>query len=503
MTALLRPLAAAAAVLGVASLGALALTDDPPKPDAAKRADKAAPDTPAAEAPKPVEWRCAVEPRPLTDAVKKGLKWLADRQNEDGGWSQGGGWRTGGQNGGRVEGKDVADPSDVGNTCMALMAFYRAGNTPTTGEYKDQVKKGLKFVCETIEKAKGDDLYVTDVRNTQLQSKIGPFVDTFMATLVLSELKGKAGDDEKKLAVALDKTLGKIAKHQKEDGTFAGNGGWAPVLSLAVCNKAVTRAKLNGAKVSDEVIARAGRQSQQAANGTAVAAAGPATSGPAGLPAAGGVAGGRTEVLSEATRGAGLGRGGLGAGGGFGAGDAGVPLYSGSQAAGNLQDVVNSVKIDAEKAKKVVADPKASKDEKAAAEKTIKEAESLERDANKARAAVVAQAKEGRFVAGFGSNGGEEFLSFLNIGEMLVVKADKDWKEWDGKMQDMIPKAQDKDGSWSGQHCITGKTFCTAGAILVLMTDRTQFPADVIKAAREEAKKDEAKKEEKKPEEKK
>ena len=38
---------------------------------------------------------------------------------------------------------------------------------------------------------------------------------------------------------------------------------------------------------------------------------------------------------------------------------------------------------------------------------------------------------------------------------------------------------------------------------LVLMTDRTQFPDDVIKAAREEAKKAEEKKDEKKPEEKK
>ena len=32
---------------------------------------------------------------------------------------------------------------------------------------------------------------------------------------------------------------------------------------------------------------------------------------------------------------------------------------------------------------------------------------------------------------------------------------------WDGKMQEMLPKAQDKDGSWSGHHCITGRTFCT------------------------------------------
>ena len=40
----------------------------------------------------------------------------------------------------------------------------------------------------------------------------------------------------------------------------------------------------------------------------------------------------------------------------------------------------------------------------------------------------------------------------------------------------MLLKYQDKDGSWSGQHCITGKTFCTSGALLVLMADRAPLP---------------------------
>ena len=31
---------------------------------------------------------------------------------------------------------------------------------------------------------------------------------------------------------------------------------------------------------------------------------------------------------------------------------------------------------------------------------------------------------------GFGNNGGEEFLSFLQTGESLVVNQDNDWKDW-------------------------------------------------------------------------
>ena len=40
-----------------------------------------------------------------------------------------------------------------------------------------------------------------------------------------------------------------------------------------------------------------------------------------------------------------------------------------------------------------------------------------------------------------------------------------------------LEKAQDKDGIWAGQHCITGRTFCTASALLVLMADRTPISA--------------------------
>ena len=102
------------------------------------------------------------------------------------------------------------------------------------------------------------------------------------------------------------------------------------------------------------------------------------------------------------------------------------------------------------------------------------------------------QVKNDNFVAGFGNNGGEEFLSFMNISEALLLKGGKDWEEWDTKMLKGMEKAQDKDGSWQGHHCITGKTFCTAGALLVLLSDRTTFPLEVLKAAKE-------KKDEKKP----
>jgi hypothetical protein len=151
----------------------------------------------------------AVEPKPLCDSAKKGLEYLVKQQNANGGWGQGGGWRIG-VNNGRVEGAE--DPPDVGNTCLAVLALVRAGNTPKDGPYAANVARGVDFICANIEKADGKSLYVTDIKGTQLQSKIGEYVDTFLSSMVLAELKGRMQDEsnEKRMVAALNKTINKM-----------------------------------------------------------------------------------------------------------------------------------------------------------------------------------------------------------------------------------------------------------------------------------------------------
>ncbi len=83
-------------------------------------------------------------------------------------------------------------------------------------------------------------------------------------------------------------------------------------------------------------------------------------------------------------------------------------------------------------------------------------------------------------MAGFGSNGGEEFLSYMNIGESLVVKGGQPWHKWDTSMTANMNRIQNDDGSWTGHHCITGRTFCTAAALMVLMVDRTPVPVEAL-----------------------
>ncbi|HYH64722.1 MAG TPA: prenyltransferase/squalene oxidase repeat-containing protein [Urbifossiella sp.] len=496
MSRLIRPLQVAAAV-GLAATFALNLVPATGQPPAAPAALPAAP-PPTAKTDKlspvrvtdvKVEMKTAVTPRPLSDAVKKGLEWLVKSQQEDGGWSQGGGWRNQGTGGARVEGKAVEDPSDVGNTCFALLALFRTGHSATAGEYKDVVARGLRFVLARVERAEGDSLYITDVRGTQLQGKIGPYVDTFLVNLVLAEMRGTAGPDEARLVAALTKTMNKIVRHQGADGGFANQAGWAPTLSMGLCNKSVARARQNGVEVDRRVLERALADAKTAAEGKTLAA-GPAPAVVAALPA--GTAKASSDLVAGAPRAGAFGEGGysgrsatFGGAGGLGGGDAGVKLYSFGRGAGNTQDAVNGLRVEATKAREIIKDQSATKAQKEEAKQTVEKLADAERANDKVQGQLAATVRDEKFVAGFGSNGGEEFLSFMHISETLVLKGGKDWTDWDAKMRAGLEKAQDGSGSWSGHHCITGKTFCTSAALLVLTADRTPFPVDVLRAQAE------------------
>jgi hypothetical protein len=156
--------------------------------------------------------------------------------------------------------------------------------------------------------------------------------------------------------------------------------------------------------------------------------------------------------------------------------DAGVPIYAAGSYLTNAADVTNAQLSAAKKARDILDRKDSSNEARQRAQETLKEVEKADKLRAEATDGVIKQLNRPEFVQGFGSNGGEEFLSFMNIGEALLKKGGDDWKKWDKTMTDSIVRVQDKDGSWSGQHCITGKTFCTASALLVMMTDRAPIP---------------------------
>jgi hypothetical protein len=172
--------------------------------------------------------------------------------------------------------------------------------------------------------------------------------------------------------------------------------------------------------------------------------------------------------------------------GGMG-GSAGVELYSRAASIGVLQDSVNTSKVVAEGLRDKAANSQ-DKKERAEARAKLAQFAVAEKLQGEAQAAVVSRLGDRQFLAGFGSNGGEEFLSYMNIAESLVVKGGDEWKRWDSEMTQNLNRVQNDDGSWSGHHCITGRTFCTSTALLVLMADRTPVPVQSTAEAKGPAK---------------
>jgi len=86
--------------------------------------------------------------------------------------------------------------------------------------------------------------------------------------------------------------------------------------------------------------------------------------------------------------------------------------------------------------------------------------------------AIKAQLADPGFVTGFGSIGGEEFFSYLNISDSLHRAGGPEWERWNRDMQAKILKMQNEDGTWAGHHCITGRVAVTSAAILMLVADR-------------------------------
>ncbi len=373
-------------------------------------------------------WQPVVEPKPLSEQVEKGIAWLVEHQHADGGWGQGE-ESVAMQRGGR---ENLREASNVGDTCISVMALVRAGSTPAEGTHALQIQKGVTFICRAVEHSDDDSLWVTDIKGTRLQAKLGSFIDTFLASMVLADVKGLMGspEDEARVDAALAKVMRKMERNQRDDGSFGG-AGWANALSQSVAGKAYNRAVQKGMDGDESVRSRLEDH-----------------------------AGGKLDRVSGA----------------FDASDAaGVPLYAGAGSLGTLQESDNANRVKEAEWREIAqssSDSTLRRQAQGQLERLEQNAEALQ----SVRRSIVDQLDDQGFISGFGSNGGEEFLSYLNIAESLVLTGGEDWQAWDRKMTANLERIQNEDGSWTGHHCITGRNFCTAAALLVLTADRATFP---------------------------
>jgi hypothetical protein len=313
---------------------------------------------------------------PTAAAIAKGAKWIASVQGRDGGWGQDGGETSYIRQTERLE----SNGNDVANTAVAALALRRAGP-----QYKANVDRALAFILREVENAPADGLQVTHRNGTQIQRKLGPYIDTFLTSMLLSEVDGTlpTAAENARVRKALEKCVAKIEANQQRDGSWNAGGGWAPILGTSLASRSLYAAQQKGVAVEAKTMKKAEDYTKAT---------------PSATPAA-----------------------------------AGVGLYQSAQALEQLSRTpadraANALRIDA----------------------------------------IKAQLRDARFVDGFGSIGGEEFFSYLNVSDGLRRSGGEEYNRWHTDITARILRLQNEDGTWSGSHCITGRVAVTSAAILNL-----------------------------------
>jgi hypothetical protein len=92
-------------------------------------------------------------------------------------------------------------------------------------------------------------------------------------------------------------------------------------------------------------------------------------------------------------------------------------------------------------------------------------------DAYQRNQTAMAMLRSDAVLEGFGSNGGEEYLSYMMTSESLFLTDRNEYAAWHRKMAGRLASIQNANGSWSGHHCITSPVFCTAAVVLMLTTE--------------------------------
>ena len=160
----------------------------------------------------------------------------------------------------------------------------------------------------------------------------------------------------------------------------------------------------------------------------------------------------------------------------------GDTLYTAAATLSSLQDSLNTQTTVARRVRKLAPSAVTDPPRKGVVPQRVPSPDTRLTRTKVARAADLAlkHARSGRW---FQHNGGEEILSYMYVSEALAVGGGKRWKGWDKAITTNLTRAQNKEGSWSGFHCILGKTFCTAASLLTLMADRAPVH-EAVKIAR-------------------
>jgi hypothetical protein len=359
-------------------------------------------------------------PEKVEAAIQKALEWTDKAQGNDGGWGSGSHYNQGVMD-------PHAVPSDPATTSLVAMSLLRTDNTLTKGEYSKDLKKATAFLLKQVEECPGNQPYLTKLENTQPQIKLGRNIDVILTAQFFTNILRYDINDaqlKKRIEKALDKSVARIQKGQDTDGGWK-DGGWAPVLQSALANNALESAEEVGTKVHSAVMNKSRRYQNNNFDVNT-----------------------KSVVTGKA---------------------AGVMLYgfsSTTRASAKEAKIAQEVVVRGIN-RGVIKDNKVTEENLRAAGLDAVKAKELA-TAYSIHKASGEQAMRADVMSGFGSNGGEEFMSYLMTGESIIMQKGDDWKKWYDMMSGKLVNIQNPDGSWNGHHCITSPVFCTGTCLLIL-----------------------------------
>jgi hypothetical protein len=311
---------------------------------------------------------------------------------------------------------------------MVSMALLRCGNTPFKGTYQNAMVKSTQFLIQCVENSGRNDLNITTIKGTQPQYKLGHNIDVMLTSQYLTNLLpiyNAHPDKKNQVKKCIEICINKIQKAQNQNGSFVGSG-WAGVLQSSFANNALETANSAGIMV-DSVVLEKSRIYQKnnfdADNNKAVTSDG-----------------------------------------------AGIILYSVSSSSRASAKEANEAKKYVEKAKKSgLVNENETVTNETLEKAGLSKSEALKYStAYKVNLNASKLAAQDNIMQGFGNNGGEEFISFLQTGEGLIISRDKNWKNWFENVSGKLLSIQEQNGNWQGHHCITSPVFCTATCLLIL-----------------------------------
>ncbi|WP_130733279.1 hypothetical protein [Flavobacterium sp. J27] len=354
------------------------------------------------------------------EKITAGENWLIKAQNQDGGWGAGSHFN-------QQEMNPHAVSSDPATTAMAAMSLYRCGYSIHSKKHGEELQKALYFILKEIE-TNANQPFITQIRGTQIQRKLGENIDAVLALQFLNQVVDTLKDKEltKRVEKAIQNCVDKIEHSSDAEGKVKG-AGWAGVLQSSFASSGLEQAAKNkNIKVDKDKLENS--RNYQKSNYNA-----------------------ETEAVKSDD-------------------GAGVVLYAvSSSVRGSAAEAQEAEEL-LEKGKKAGRIPQNAQLTKENLEKlgVSKEKAASYDVADKVYQSAKVKAMREDVMSGFGNNGGEEFLSFLQTGESMIVKKDNDWKNWYDNVAGKLIKIQNQDGSWNGHHCITSPVFCTATSLLIL-----------------------------------